>query len=351
MSVVYHERPGVYSDYDTSSAAATAGRASVVAVAAVSEAAAGLYTVTSYASGAATFGEDSQMGQLLKLLYLNGAGTVLAYPVAADTQENYTAAFAALLGEKQASYIICGSGSSAVHTALKAAVLKSSSERGECIAIVGMDDAPEEEELLERAEALNSERVVLVGPGCYAAGSITSGGGILGAAALAGVMAAQADPAVPFNGVALAGLDGVTARYEDTAMDALICGGVTVLEEMSGQVCVVRGITTRTTTGGAEDTTWREVNTILIADNVIPAIRNSLRTKFLRTKNNATTRSAIRSQVIVELEDRVTREIIDSYDSVTVTADTTDPTVCLVEFGFAVVHGLSRIYLTAHISI
>ena len=53
----------------------------------------------------------------------------------------------------------------------------------------------------------------------------------------------------------------------------------------------------------------------------------------------------------VELESRVEREIIDSFEAITVTADTTDPTVCLVEFGFTVTHGLSRIYLTAHISV
>ena len=28
-----------------------------------------------------------------------------------------------------------------------------------------------------------------------------------------------------------------------------------------------------------------------------------------------------------------------------------DPTVCLVEFGFAVAHGLNQIYLTAHITV
>jgi hypothetical protein len=351
MSVVYHERPGVYSDYDTSSTTASSGRAAVVAVAAVSDAKAGLYTVTTLAAGSATFGADSQMTQLLKLLYQNGAGTVLAYPVAEDTAESYETAFAALLEPKTAGYLICGSGLAAVHSAMRAAVIKSSDERGECIGLVGLSGEPDSTALLERAASLNCERMILVGPGCYAAGATESGGGILGAAALAGVIAAQTDPAVPFNGVALAGLDGVTALYEDTALDALIRGGVTVLESVSGQVCVVRGITTRTTTGEAADTTWRELNTILIADNVIPAIRSTLKAKFLRAKNNAATRSAIRSQVIVELEDRVTREIIESYDDVTATADSTDPTVCLVEFGFTVVHGLSRIYLTAHIAV
>ena len=63
------------------------------------------------------------------------------------------------------------------------------------------------------------------------------------------------------------------------------------------------------------------------------------------------TRGAIRTQVQVELESRVEREIIDSYSAITVAADPTDPTVCLVDFGFTVTHGLSRIYLTAHISV
>ena len=44
-------------------------------------------------------------------------------------------------------------------------------------------------------------------------------------------------------------------------------------------------------------------------------------------------------------------EIIDSYGEVTVTADAEDPTVCLVEFSFAVAHGLNQIYLTVHITV
>jgi iron complex transport system substrate-binding protein len=44
-------------------------------------------------------------------------------------------------------------------------------------------------------------------------------------------------------------------------------------------------------------------------------------------------------------------EIIDSYSDVTVSADSEDPSVCLVEFSFAVAHGLNRIYLTAHITV
>ena len=60
---------------------------------------------------------------------------------------------------------------------------------------------------------------------------------------------------------------------------------------------------------------------------------------------------AIRSQVIVELEKKVAAEIIDHYGEVTVKASADDPTVCLVEFGFAVAHGLNQSYLTVHITV
>ena len=72
---------------------------------------------------------------------------------------------------------------------------------------------------------------------------------------------------------------------------------------------------------------------------------------FTRAKNTAQSRSAIRSQVIVELENKVAEEIIDSYGEVTVSPSEDDPTVCLVDFAFTVAHGLNQIYLTVHITV
>ena len=173
----------------------------------------------------------------------------------------------------------------------------------------------------------------------------------MAAAALAGILAAQNDPALPLNGQVLSGLSGVTLAVDDNQLDNLIRGGVTMLETVGGKVTVIRGVTTRSTTGGSADATWRELTTILIVDDVIPAIRESLRAKFARAKNNVSTRSAIRSQVIVELERKVEAEIIEGYGEVAVWASGDDPTVCEVEFPFAVAHGLNQIYLTAHITV
>ena len=112
----------------------------------------------------------------------------------------------------------------------------------------------------------------------------------------------------------------------------------------------MRGITTRTTTGGAADTTWRELTTILIVDDVIPAVRQALRSKFARAKNTAQSRSAIRSQVIVELEKKVAEEIIDSYGEVTVTARRMTPP-CVWWSSASRWPMLNQIYLTVHITV
>ena len=350
MSLTYHERPGVYSSYDASSMIARGSTERVIALIGQAEAKAGLYRLHSYSEAKEAFAEGSELARMARLAYQNGAETVLASPVADDTLAEYQAAMALVFAEKEAGFCVAASALETVHKALRDAVEASSSQSGECIGLVGMSD-PSIKDLTDRAALLNSERMVLVAPDVYVWGESEKAGGAMAAAALAGVLADQSDPALPLNGQVLYGLTGVSEMYEETQIDALVKGGVTVLECWGGKVSVMRGITTRTKTGQSPDATFRELGTILVADDVIPAIRRSLRAKFVRAKNNALTRNAIRSQVIVELEDRIEREIIEGYDNLTVTALASDPTTCLVEFEFTVVHGLNRIFLTAHINV
>lgn len=348
-----HERPGVYSSYDTSVvvSAGRGGRIVGVAARAARGTVGEVVTVTGYAAGAAAFGEDGAPGMstILRLLFVNGAATVAAVRVAdSGGTADYQAAFDAL-GTRDVQIVVCDSADQSVQQALRTAVETASGARRERIAVVGGDGGTAAE-LAERAAALNSERVVLVGPDALDA----EGGplpGVFAAAAVAGVIAAGRDPALPLNGAELHGLGGLAADYSDNDIDLLVRGGVTPLESVGGVISPVRGITTRTTTGGAADATWRELTTILIVDDVIPAVRAALRSKFARAKNTAQGRSAIRSQVIVELEKKAAAEIIESYGDVTVSASADDPTVCIVEFGFAVAHGLNQIYLTVHITV
>ena len=171
------------------------------------------------------------------------------------------------------------------------------------------------------------------------------------AAAVAGAIAGESDPAIPMGGAALKGVEDIAARYGDNEIDLLVRGGVTAVENVGGVVSIVRAVTSRTKTGEASDTTWRELTTIRIVDDVIPTVRNSLRSRFNRAKNTQQSRNAIRDQVVVELENKLSREIITGYDAVSVSALADDPTVCLVEFSFTVAHGLNQIWLSAHITV
>ena len=352
MKSVIHERPGVYSSYDASATVRGGKAIRVIGVAAKSKTGTANtpVTLTSYEMGLNAFGEDAAgspgMSTILKLLFLGGASIVVAVSVDSD---DYTSAFAALQAVENVQIVICDSGDLAVQQALRASLEAASAARRERVAVAGMADASTEE-LTARAKALNSERMVLVGPDVTDSGGNPLSG-VFAAAAVAAAVATTRDPATPLNGTELPGLGGVSEQYGDNEIDLLVRGGVTPLEAVGGIVSPVRGITTRTTTGGADDMTWRELTTILIVDDVIPSIRRSLRSRFSQTKNTVQTRGAIRAQVIVELENKLRSEIIGGYSDVAVSVYEDDPTVCLVEFSFSVAHGLNQIYLTAHITI
>lgn len=349
MSVTYHERPGVYVDYDASSVSARAQGVKTVALVAVSSAAAGVHTLTTAAQAEQCAAVTTAAGKLLQLLYANGAQRVLFSPASAATKAAYSAALA-LLDPEQADIFVLDSGELEPQQTLRTWLMARAAQGAGCIGLVGMAQ-PTAVQLITRAGLLNCERMVLVGPDVRYTGETDWGGGCLAAAALAGVLAAQTDPALPLNGAVLAGLSAVSCGWTETELDQLVQGGVTPVELAGGQVSVIRGQTTRTKTGGVTDATYRELTMMLVIDEVLGSVRSALAAKFARRKNTAATRSAIRAQVAIELEERVRREIIGSYGDLSVTALASDPTVCLVEFTFSVVHGLSRIYLTAHIQV
>lgn len=354
MNSTIHERPGVYSSYDASSVVSASAAAKTIGAAAVATkgTANKVELITSYEEGKSVFGEDASgvygMSTLLRFLFANGAGAVKAVAVGKDESEekDYASAFAALSDEEDVGVMVCDSAAQSVHLLLKTAAEDASAARRERIAVIGGSEETVAQ-MVNRAKAVNSERVVLVGPDIAS----DDGGTMSAVSAVAAVIAGNTDPSVPINGAELTLFGAAGKRLSDNEIDQLVRGGVTPIETVGGVSSPVRGITTKTSSGGAADTTWRELTTILIVDEVIPTIRSALRTRFARSKNTAQSRGAIRSQVVLELEEMKSREIVDSYGEVLVSALKSDPTVCLVEFSFTVAHGLNRIYLTAHITV
>lgn len=339
-----HERPGVYSSYDASTVVSGSGGGKTVGIAALSGAgeAGTLYALARYEDAVSAFGAGDALTELARVLFLNGAAQVKAVPVAEES--GYEAAFALLEAEEDVTVAVCDSTAQAVQQKLRQSVVDASAARRERIAVVPGGVGETVAALVSRAEGLNSERVVLVAaPG--------GAEGAKAAAAAAGAIAGERDPAVPLGGAELKGLESAQGQYGDGEIDLLVRGGVTPLESAGGQIYVVRGVTTRTKSGEAADSTWRELTTIRVVDDVIPTVRDALRARFRRAKNTEQSRGAIRSQVVLELENKLAREIITGYDGVSVAADSENPTVCLVEFSFTVAHGLNQIWLSAHITV
>ncbi len=346
------ERPGVYSSIDISSALSASGGGRTVGITARAETGekGKAVTISSYAEAAAVFGAASALAALVKVLFQNGAPSVCAAAAAVGSEpsaEDYETAFAALMENADIGVMVCDSHSQGVHTALKA-TLEGASESGKYrIGIIEAEGTAAQ--LAALAQSLNCEKLVLAGPCAVDADGETVPGVV--SAALAGQISAGTDPALPLNGAQLYGPAGLAFSCSDTDIDTLVRGGVTPIENVNGEFFVVRGITTRTMTNGASDSTWRELTTILIINDVIPTIRTALRSRFARSKNTVQTRGAIRTQVIIELENKMAHEIIDSYGNVSAKANAEDPTLCEVSFDFTVAHGLNRINLTAHITV
>ncbi|MBQ3134771.1 MAG: phage tail sheath subtilisin-like domain-containing protein [Oscillospiraceae bacterium] len=350
MSITVHERPGVYTSYEaTAMLNGSAGRKCVGLAVKMADPARKLWKITRYEQAVAAFGQEQAENAtaLVRLLLQNGAAQVTVFPV---EEENYAGAFAAMAAAEDLAVVVCDSTDLAVQQALRDSVNAASTAQRERIAVVAGDRSEGVDALVTRAAGLNCERVVLAAPGCVD-GEDKELSALELAAAMAGAVAGLSDPAVPLGGAQLMGLHGLAAAYSDEELDVLIRGGVTVAESVAGVVSVVRGVTTRTTMAGATDSTWRDLSAVLVVDDVIPAIRNALKSRFRRAKNTAQSREAIRSQVVLELENKLEREIIAAYEGVSVVQDSEEPTRCLVDFSFTVTHGINQIWLSAHITV
>ena len=154
-----------------------------------------------------------------------------------------------------------------------------------------------------------------------------------------------------FNGRRLYACGELENSFTQQETEALISAGVTPVEFDGSGIVTVRGITTKTSTDGVADKSLREANTVMVANEVVKTVSEALRLKFARSRNDALTRGAIRSQVIVELEKLQKAGIIEGYGSVSAVADSSDATVCRVSFEFTAAHGLNTILLTAYLEV
>lgn len=351
MATTARQRPGVYSDYDTSGIIWSNGKGKAVGIVALSDAPINVsYTITRTTDAQTIFGNNGDMYQLCKLALQNGALKVIAVSAGTSLNYNYEEAFKVLETQSDIYTVVCDSTSSVVHALLKESVLRSTQVQKERIGIISFGSYDDIKSVLSWAATFNSERMILTAQSPIDQNSTVVSGCFV-TAAIAGLISQNVDPTSSFNSTMLRGISRISKILDEDSIDTYILNGLTPLEISLDEASIIRLVTSKTKNGDIVDSTFKDINTILIIDEVIPGLRNVLKNNLLGSKNNKITRSSIATQTVIKLQSYVEKEIIVSYEQPVVTVSEIDATVCIVKVSFTVSHGLNQIIISADIKV
>ncbi len=353
MNTVSAMRPGVYASYRV--IGGQSGKGSAIGVIAASAQGA-VMTVKQFFHMTEVYAEyggqqENIMTAMAKLLFAGGAGSVYCVSVgSAPSQEDYISGYRLLDAMSEITAVVCDTACPSIQKELAGYVAESAGQSRERIVYFGVPHDHTPAQIAQTAKEINCERVCLLAPAvAYEQGGISSGAYL--AAAACAQITSKSDPAANLNLLELEGEFRFPAPYSEDEITQLLSAGVTVAEQTGGAAQIIRAVTTKTFEGGEQDSTLRELSTVRIIDDVVPALRNLLRDRLRGAKNNAATRDAIRTQVACELEKKHSAGIIDGFRPPVVYPKADDPTVCMVEVGFDVVYGMHRIELVTYITV
>ena len=352
-----HERPGVWSAFGAQGTTELTDRR-LAAVIAPADAAEGVQLVHSAAEAVSLYGGNALLTRMLKLCLANCGDPVYAVAVDEDTKVAYETALTALLAAAKPGVLIVGSAREDVQL-----LLRETAEANECLGVAGMKGASADA-LVARAKALCCARIVLTGPDVLAQDEAVADG-FCAAAAVGGAIASLSTPVVPLHDVALFGLQSLSALYTDDELDKLLQAGVTPVQLSGGRMCALRILTTRATAEGPEGESFRSLNATLVTDELLRRIEDlsvpcvilgrseevgALAARFRAAQNSTLTRTAIRSAVLLVLQDYRARGWLSAFGALRVYADAGDASLCRVEFTYSIPAGLHRIALSAQMT-
>lgn len=166
------------------------------------------------------------------------------------------------------------------------------------------------------------------------------------------IMTETDDPALPMNGVSMAGYSGLARTMLESEMKILANNGITPLY-LEGTAPTVYRLVTSCVTDESNHTIWQEGTTRFIADYVLENNENMLRANYKRTKNVARILEAIRGDIKINMEKFEAAEIIENWDesTLTVVKDPKDQYGALVDYEFDVVTPLYTITIKQHMKL
>jgi phage tail sheath gpL-like len=153
------------------------------------------------------------------------------------------------------------------------------------------------------------------------------------AAAYAGVIASEEDPAMPLNGLVLTdiGPAAIANRLSRTQQESCLANGVTPLIVGVGeQVAIVRAVSNYIKNAtGTTDPAYLDITTIRTLDYVRLSIETREALRFPRSKLSTKTPAKVRAQIIdvlTKLEElEIVENVSSNLDGIVVEKDSTDP--------------------------
>ena len=347
MSIYTTLIPGVYSDFSVKNSSLKIQNSKAVALWATagSEVSSStVYTLRSYEEALSIFGTvstDNNMLKYAKILFENGCSKIYAMRA---TASNLNAAMIKFLKENSVQ-IITGD----MRTQSELSSVKSRLNDGRrigynAICIAGTD-LEVTNDIINLSETVDSKYIVITAsrPKILGESQINSSAS---AVALAGIISATNDPALPYNNALVKGIDLIESEFTREEMESLIEGGITLIENGPLYPYVVRMVTSC-----ISEVAYRDLNTTLIVDDVMSALKSVVLDKFSRAKKNSITVNAIISQLVLVLEAKKDAEIIASYNRPVATEVENDNTAMVFNISFEIISPLGKIILNADIDV
>jgi phage tail sheath gpL-like len=311
-----------------------------------------IFGITGTADAKAIFGDNAVVEKIVKVFIQNGADYINGM-ILGSSETAMADALEASMSDKSIKVIITEDNDTTTIAALKDHLtLCENNDMFRYGVIAPTEEASATQTtLVAFAETVDSDRIFIpstlptlngtvVDPQVAAAG--------LGAL----IMTETDDPALPMNGVSMAGFSGLTRTMLESEMKILANNGITPLY-LAGTAPTVYRLVTSCVTDESDHKIWQEGTTRFIADYVLETNENMLRANYKRTKNVARILNAIKGDIKINMEKFEAAEIIENWDesTLTVVKDPSDQYGVLVDYEFDVVTPLYTITITQHLKL
>lgn len=313
-----------------------------------------IFSIGSTNDAVAAFGEGIA-SKIVRVLISNNVNNIKGIIIPSTGDSALADTLEATLVDKTIKVILSTDNLTATISAFKDHLATAESNDMARYAVFAPDaeDAATQESLIAFAKTISDDRIFIPGTPLLDSAGQSAEPQVIAAGLAGAIMTETDDPALPMNGVQIAGFGGLARVMLDAEMAALASAGVTAFYAEGTTPTVYRLVTSALTTDGVSDPVWQEGTTRFIADYVLESNIALLRANYKRTKNVVRILDSIKDDIKINMEKMNAAEIIENWDAKTLTVvkDPADNYGALVDYEFDVVTPLYTITINQHMKL